>query len=111
MKWLPLILYVSAIIFLIYTQIQSNKDLKNVGAVLGGLGALILIGMMIFDFGSKGIKKGAEYPICLSSIYKMHNCSKLKQFNPNLFFLDGTTNKNQTLHDYDNINVSNSLPL
>ena len=61
MKWLPFILYCSAIIFVIYTQIQSNKDLKNVGAVLGGIGVFILIGMMIFDFGSKGIKKGAEY--------------------------------------------------
>ena len=61
MEYLPFILYIAAIIFVIYTQIQSNKDLKMVGGVLGGIGMLIILGMMIFDFGSKGIKKGAEY--------------------------------------------------
>ena len=74
MKWLPLILYCSAIIFVIYTQIQSNKDLKNVGAILGGIGALIIIGMMIFDFGSKGIKKGSEYLDDRS--YKKERCAE-----------------------------------
>ena len=61
MEYLPFILYIAAIIFVIYTQIQSNKDLKMVGGVLGGIGMLIILGMMIFDFGSSGIKKGAEY--------------------------------------------------
>ena len=61
MNYIPFILFVAAVIFVIYTQIQSNKDLKNIGAIIGGTGMIIVLAMMIFDFGSSGVKKGSKY--------------------------------------------------
>ena len=61
MNYIPFILFVVAVIFVIYTQNQSNKDLKSIGAIIGGTGMIIILAMMIFDFGSTGVKKGSKY--------------------------------------------------
>ena len=61
MNYIPFILFVVAVIFVIYTQNQSNKDLKSIGAIIGGIGMIIVLAMMIFDFGSSGVKKGSKY--------------------------------------------------
>ena len=57
MNYIPFILFVVAVIFFIYTQSQSNKDLKSFGQIIGGIGMIIIIAIMIFDFGSSGLKK------------------------------------------------------
>jgi len=61
MNYIPFILFVVAVIFFIYTQSQSNKDLKSFGQIIGGIGMIIIIAIMIFDFGSSGLKKGSKY--------------------------------------------------
>ena len=61
MEYLPFILFVASVVFVIYTQAQSNKDLKQFGAVIGGIGGLILLALLIFDIGNWGIKKGSNY--------------------------------------------------
>jgi len=61
MNYIPFILFVVAVIFVIYTQNQSNKDLKGIGVIFGSIAMMIVLAMMIFDFGSSGVKKGSKY--------------------------------------------------
>jgi hypothetical protein len=61
MNFLPFILFVIGVSFCIYTQCQSNKDLKNFGKIVSVIGFLIVAVIMISDFGNRGIKKGSKY--------------------------------------------------
>ena len=62
MEYVPFILFVTVLAFVVYAVNQkSSKELENVGLVVGGIGAFIVIGIIIFNLGNKGIKKGTEY--------------------------------------------------